>query len=171
MLLMAVLLGQSAYSLFAPGSSTPLTDEIDIIVRTSAAAIFGYFLSASFASCAAQNSAAPSAPALHTLKSTDSGGVSGRIGFASDTPEPSAGGTDINPRSAPIPGCIQPIVAAALGLFCLATLVVLRNTMGDGRVLSDSVTATVVQFRDFVSGCVGYLIGRPTHTSANSSSS
>ena len=31
-------------------------------------------------------------------------------------------------------------------------------------VESDSVAASVVQFRDFVSGCVGFLIGCPTHS-------
>ena len=42
-LFMLILLAQSAYSLFFPGDSSPLVGDIDIIVRTSAAAIFGYF--------------------------------------------------------------------------------------------------------------------------------
>lgn len=170
MLFMVVLLGQSIYSLFSPGNSSHLANEIDVIVRTSAAAIFGYFLSANFASCTGQGGTAPSAQPVHTLNTTDSGGVSARIGFAPDTPELSSGGTEIQPRPTPASGCIQTTAAAILGLFCLVALVVLRNTAGDGGALSDSATATVVQFRDFISGCVGYLIGSPTHMSANSSS-
>lgn len=41
---LAVLLAQSAFSLFAP-APVDGSGGIDVIVRTSAAAIFGYFLS------------------------------------------------------------------------------------------------------------------------------
>ena len=165
LLCMAVLLGQSAYSLFVPGPGGPLADEIDIIVRTAAASIFGYFLSASFLSCGGQSGPSPAAVSGHTMKAADSGGPMGRIGFAADAPEPSPENPE--PWSAASGGCVQTSVAAALGLFCLVTLVLLRNT---GGTPSDSATATVVQFRDFVSGCVGYLIGCPTHLPAHTSS-
>lgn len=46
MLFMAVLLGQSAYSLLSGGETLAGNREIDVIVRTASAAIFGYFLSA-----------------------------------------------------------------------------------------------------------------------------
>mgnify|MGYP001864207630 CR=1 FL=1 len=54
--------------------------------------------------------------------------------------------------------------AAAVGLFCLLTLLLLRNLPPEDPavVRSDSATATVAQFRDFVSGCVGFLIGQPS---------
>lgn len=48
LLFMLVLLIQSAYSMFCPGGTGQAAEDIDIIVRTSAAAIFGYFLSANF---------------------------------------------------------------------------------------------------------------------------
>lgn len=44
---MAILLAQSAYSLFSAALGTE-TGGIDIIVRTSTAAVFGYFLSANY---------------------------------------------------------------------------------------------------------------------------
>ena len=117
MLFLAILLGQSAYSLFAgPGGSLESGD-IDVIVRTASAAIFGYFLSAR-----------------------------GRR---------PAGGPD------KADGCLA--AAAAVGLFCLVVLLALRNLPpGDPAAAgSDSATATVAQFRDFVSGCVGLLIAVP----------
>ena len=43
-----VLLTQSAYSLFAHNSSNSEIEHVDVIVRTSAASIFGYLLSANF---------------------------------------------------------------------------------------------------------------------------
>lgn len=56
--------------------------------------------------------------------------------------------------------------ATVIGLFCLCVLLILRNMGASGEQIldSDSVSATVVQFRDFVSGCVGFLIGVPTHS-------
>ena len=112
-----VLLAQSVYSLFAP-EQTPLAGNIDTMVRTSLAAVFGYFLSAR----------------------------------EEGTPE--------QRRTC---HCLRAAAAAGIGLFCLATLLVLRNlALWDaGSAGGESVTATVAQFRDFISGCVGFLIGAP----------
>lgn len=49
--------------------------------------------------------------------------------------------------------------AAGVGLFCLGVLVLLRDA--GPAVSTASATATVAQFRDFISGCVGFLIGAP----------
>ena len=43
-----VLLTQSAYSLFSHNGTGSEIEHIDVIVRTSSAAIFGYILSANF---------------------------------------------------------------------------------------------------------------------------
>lgn len=131
LLFMAVLLGQSAYSLFFP-PATAAWDSIDIVIRTASASIFGYFLSAGFA-----------------------------VGPTPDGPA-ADGGHSLEPAAHP--SACRPQIAAAtgIGLFCLLTLLVLRNT---GAALSPAVSATVVQFRDFVSGSVGFLIGCPTHRS------
>lgn len=118
-LFMAILLGQSAYSLFAGPGSHPESGDIDVIVRTASAAIFGYFLSA-----------------------RDRQGE----GQAAE------------------PGGHMVAAAAAVGLFCLVVLLALRDVAPEdpAAVGSDSATATVAQFRDFISGCVGLLIGAPT---------
>lgn len=117
-LFMAVLLVQSAYSLFSGGKSAGEGGHIDVIVRTASAAIFGYFLSAR----------------------------------EEGTPE--------QRRTC---HCLRAAAAAGIGLFCLATLLILRNlALWDaGSAGGESVTATVAQFRDFISGCVGFLIGAP----------
>ena len=118
MLFMAVLLGQSAYSLLSGGETLAGNREIDVIVRTASAAIFGYFLSAR-------------------------GRPDHRQG---------EGGGFLTAGGAP------------LGAFCLLFLLLLRNLPPEDPavVRSDSATATVAQFRDFVSGCVGFLIGQPS---------
>lgn len=176
---MLVLLIQSAYSIFCPAGAGQAAEDIDIIVRTSAAAIFGYFLSANFIRHTAGQTPASLPPRkLETGKGlpTDPAAPMGRIGFsdggqaaapdtagtADSTPDSSAGNDAAN--------CLQVAVATCIGLFSLVTLLVLRNlSQWDLTAAeSDSVAATVVQFRDFVSGCVGFLIGCPTHTDKQS---
>lgn len=179
LLIMLVLLLQSAYSIFCPGEIGPTVKEIDIIVRTSAASIFGYFLSANFIRHTASGGQTPSIPSQRTLETGGSvspspGEPAARIGFSDAEPG------DTDPGASPIPGnaqtevsaedsaanCLQVVVATGIGLFCLVALLVLRNLSQWGLVSaeSNSVASAVVQLRDFVSGCVGFLIGCPTHS-------
>ena len=53
------------------------------------------------------------------------------------------------------------LAAAAIGIFCLFTLLAYRAVLlhRPGFAAPDSAAATVAQFRDFVSGCIGCLIG------------
>ena len=64
---MALLLIQSAYSLVTRSGGIGQSNEIDVIVRTSAASIFGYFLSGSFRSCGQE----PRRAIRHKLTSAD----------------------------------------------------------------------------------------------------
>lgn len=115
---LAVLLAQSAYSLFSAGSAE--TEGIDIIVRTSAAGVFGHLLS---------------------------GG-----GRCPQEPRDPAESRALRFRA---------LAAAAIGIFCLFTLLAYRAVLlhRPGFAAPDSAAATVAQFRDFVSGCIGCLIG------------
>lgn len=121
---MAVLLLQSAYSLFSGAASAGDGGHVDVIVRTASAAVFGYFLSAKEEGTAEERQAAH---------------------------------------------CLRAAAAAGMGLFCLATLLALRNlSLWEAAAAGgESATATVAQFRDFVSGCVGFLIGAPASRSAD----
>ncbi|MFR5782963.1 MAG: hypothetical protein ACLUEK_14650 [Oscillospiraceae bacterium] len=109
---MAILLAQSAYSLFSAAALGTETGGIDIIVHTSTAAVFGYFLSANYRLEAAPGGATGQQPAV--------------------------------------------VTTAGIGLFCLLTLLVFPplRCWTPARP-SFSATATLAQFRDFVSGCVG----------------
>lgn len=129
---MAVLLAQSAYNLF---SSRPMSNElanIDVIVRTSGAAVFGYFLSANFIRHGAQEKNAPQ--------------------------------NEPPPAQRNIASRLQILIATYIGLFCLLVLLMVRDIPGVSARMatSPSAIATVAQMRDFVSGCVGFLIGCPT---------
>lgn len=173
LLFMVLLLLQSAYSIFFPSEAAPAVGDIDVIIRTSSAAIFGYFLSANFVNRSSAQTEAASAPAALTTAAqagTEAGAPKNQIGFTAGDTALESGGAQTAPSPSlpawlPDTSCLQVATATVIGLFCLVVLLILRNMGAAGSQLlaSDSVSATVVQFRDFVSGCVGFLIGFPTH--------
>lgn len=164
MLFLLVLLAQSAWNLFFPGSSGQTAGDIDIVVRTSSAAIFGYMLSANFLRHAADGQPPDASPEAPPAAAGGTGtGALARIGFdAAPAPEtvsppelpPQQAGGDVI--------CLQVAVATGIGIFCLVALLAVRNLAARGGG-PEPDPAAVVQFRDFVSGCVGFLIGSPTH--------
>lgn len=170
MLFMAVLLAQSAYTMLFAVAENTAAENIDVVVRTSAAAIFGYFLSASFVTREAGVS--PPAASGHILEMADGGDggtePQGKIGFVSDASDRTGGGmqTRMMPDSRQGGSRLQAAVATGIGLFSLVVLMVVRNSaqLDAAAAQSVTVTATVAQFRDFVSACVGYLIGCPAGT-------
>ena len=174
-LFMLVLLCQSAYSLFFQTSSSSETSTIDVIVRTASASIFGYLLSANFGRHSQSNTAQASTGTVNTEISSSSSSteIRGQIGFLADSTDSSletgqALSSPTATTSAGISGGrIQVIAASVIGLFCLISLIVLRNfpQWVPGFLEESTVSATVAQFRDFVSGCVGFLISCPaSHT-------
>ena len=168
-IIMALLLVQSAYTLFFPGAGSSLAGNIDIVIRTSAAAIFGYFLSANFTAEDPGALSSPSPASSHRIESAETASDSSaksQIGFVADAAEATAGSIQTSPPVVQQPGNRSPqiLAAACIGLFCLTALIVMRNWGQDALspAASDSLNATVTQFRDFVSGCVGFLIGCPS---------
>lgn len=168
LLFMLVLLAQSAYSIFCSGGASQTAGEIDIIVRTSAAAIFGYFLSANFIGHDEESGQATQAAQTHILKPgadpVQDSMPRAQIGFSAGEAASEPAAPQVQAMQQPI-RCLQVRAATFIGLFCLLALLILRNLTQLGIVspTSDSVTGTIVQFRDFISGCVGFLIGCPTH--------
>ncbi len=210
LLFMLILLAQTIYSVFYPEGANQTVGDIDVIVRTSAAAIFGYFLSANFIRHFSSAGQVPSEQATHILKvGADSGEETGepkaKIGFTVNEttirpddevqrlappvcmsePVTSVENKETVQQNAPsaavlqgtsegdkatsdqgaATGCVQVFIATAIGLFCLITLLVLRNLvqLGVFQVQANSMAETVIQFRDFISGCIGFLIGCPTY--------
>ena len=175
---MLILLVQSTVSMFLPGDASQLTRDIDVIVRTSAASIFGYFLSASFLRSASGSGQATNGTTSHILetgaeRSEETAGAMARIGFTDVEASLESGGTEDQATSvgASAAGSLQIAIAGAIGLFCLIVLLALRNLVQLGFLSaeSSSVATAVTQFRDFIAGCVGFLIGSPAHLSEQTS--
>ena len=124
-----------------------------------------------------ENPSSAASPALPVIQTGDGGEQPrAQIGFAlpGDQGELQSGGAAGEPApSAREDSCrLQVLAATAVGLFCLVTLLVLRAAAlkRPDLLASDAATATVAQFRDFVSGCVGFLIGCPTGKSGSTGS-
>ena len=170
LLFMAILLLQSAFSIFFPAPANSPAGEIDVIVRTSSAAIFGYFLSANFVSRTSPhgNGVSVGASSPTDVPSSPASGPTSRIGFSAAASSEQEGGIRLaqSPLLAQPPDsrCLQVAAATGIGLFCLLVLLLYRNlgVMDIRPADLDSVSAIVVQFRDFVSVCIGFLIGFPT---------
>lgn len=155
MLFLLVLLIHAGVSLFSEQGVSQERTTIDIIVRTSAAAIFGYFLSA---------------PA--TSKSTDSPSVGGTVGTLSpavtvaNTLQNAIGfqtngtGESLTPGNAqatagePNYRISRILFLSAVGGVCLIFLLILRNC----DTVPESAAATISQFRDFIAASIGFLI-------------
>lgn len=125
LLFMAVLFALLVFSVFTCNTSGQDLSGINTILRTSTAAIFGYFLSAHFAK--------------------------------QDVIE-------CEKKSQPQAGSVQIIIATIVGLFSLFVLMAAANRLMavGANDASHDIIATITQFRDFVSACVGFLIGTPT---------
>lgn len=177
MLFLFILLAQSAYTMLFHRDWGQGASDIDVIVRTASAAIFGHFLSSNFMRTRSAGGQAQTTTAVHKMESVgslteDAFRLKGQIGFSDAPAEPETGKIQKTDETVEQqPACLQVVVATGIGLFCLLTLLLLRNTTWGKAVFlseSDSVTAAVAQFRDFVSGCVGFLIGCPAEQSDQS---
>lgn len=164
LLFMLILFGYLAIHLMIDGSTSD-TNTIDVLVRTSAAAIFGYFISGNFLRSsttspgtgetntnAVQPPEVPAFPSENQVKgqigfqaSTDSSQV--ELGKASSTVEPA-------PETGNTYGKIQITVVAVIGLVSFGILLVARIFPE----VNAELTATISQLRDFIFASIGFLI-------------
>lgn len=152
---MAVLLVQSGHNLFANELGRGDSTELDVVVRTTAAAVFGYFIS-SGVQRQGENSASPART---------------KIGFTiGEEPQPSArmeaAEASTGTEEVPLPPYEgetererdrlnqQMWIVGLIGLTALGFLIMARNC-GQS---SPEALAALSQLRDFVSGSVGFLI-------------
>lgn len=167
-----ILMVQSAFSVFAHQTVTGAVNSIDIIFRTAIAGIFGYFLSNNFI----RRAFSATTQTRRRTRSTHGLPEHRSVPHDRAEPEPSGDGKAAHPpetyeqggeenRQMDVTSAsrIQIITASSLGLFCLLVLILLRNVgaLRADMTASASAAATVTQFRDMVSGCIGFLIGSP----------
>lgn len=159
LVIMAILLLQSACSLFIGASGNEGATQIDAVLRTSAAGIFGYFISANFRASEKQKTVcAVGAEQQDAPTSTPS--ARAQIGFGAPTSEVSTGvaTTTVDTSTRTAPCRTQILVVAGIGVVSLLILIAARDIAST----SPGLPAMLSQLRDFVSGSVGFLVGTPT---------
>jgi hypothetical protein len=134
---------QSAINLFLRGEITAEINGIDALMRTSAAGIFGYLVSANFNQ--------------HRRRGGEGRVDRGEAETAAIPAPPAV--TQAEQGEGQSCGRAQVMVVASIGLVSFFSLMVLRTLMPAGALSSGSLT----QFRDFASGSVGFLISCSTN--------
>lgn len=155
LLFMVVLLIQTGHNLFFHELAQGDSVELDVVLRTTTASIFGYFISAGV-----------QGRSLNTAVRTTN-----KIGFS--TPQEDGPVDSLEGVSAPVSQAERPdqpaleetqeadrlgrqiVIVGSIGLAALGLLILARNCEQS----SQESLATLSQLRDFVSGSVGFLIG------------
>lgn len=158
-----ILLCQSAYNIIFHSDS----NSFDVIVRTTAASIFGYFLSTRFSENVETNNVSENI--MQRIETSDNTTkIQNKIGFSESKTELISGQIkDLSPKQTN-DNSLQIIIVSFIGLFSLILLIILRNLdpWNNGSMpLTDSALSTVSQLRDFISSSIGFLIGYPVKQS------
>lgn len=157
---MIILLTKSAHNLFFHELTMHNSDTLCAVIRTIAASIFGYFISAGFRGASRQSTASAQATGIgFAADQHESGPPTAQIGFSAEAETNSRVQTRIAVgRSNEFSDQRlrqQMIIVAIIGISSLLMLVAACN---DTQTSPEAV-ATLSQLCDFVSGSVGFLIG------------
>lgn len=161
--IMAVLLIQSAISLFAEPAVNTEIEQLDIIFRTALSSIFGYIMSM------AVNDKVNGAT-TETITST----ATRSIGFTAtddigaryaDELQVSENEIELGEASVKtvnegdkVSKNTHIFIITAICVFCLVMTILARN-FSTSLAASSSTSSTLAQYRDFISGSIGALIG------------
>ncbi len=159
---MVVLFAYIIFHMFTCASKADDDNTVYIIVRTSAASIFGYFISGNFAASESskQNNSGVMTSVINTGSDTlpEASGIKYQIGFSDSSQEKERQvQTLVNQKNSRAgAGCskIQITVVAVIGMVSLMILLA-SNVSGSQ---NSEISAMVSQLRDFISACIGFLI-------------
>lgn len=169
-IIMFILLLQCVYNLFMPEPTTNNGISISVIVRTSVASIFGYFLSENFLKHEVIKSNDSNSPIIVTVNDDDK-----------EVKEETLKSDDKNymveskNKSNNITNDLkyyicnksfQVIVALSVCVIALFSLIIGY----DFNLIPEEATPSIIQFKDLISSCVGFLLGC-SRTNSNKNSS
>lgn len=155
---LALFFVQIMYNLFSDDVASEQTNAVDVILRTFASAVFGYFLSENFGGTKTGSRAEVTAKqAVPTGKlQADVKNRAVRIGVSA-----MSGGNGESTRLDKTTATgdnfartLQVVIVAGVGLLSLVVLIVFRNTGSEGEHV-----AAVTQLRDMLSSGIGFLVG------------
>lgn len=159
---MIVLLAQSGHNLFVNELGQGTSTELDVVIRTTSAAVFGYFISAGVQARGESTSTASRTkigfavpeeePLSARMEETEAPALSEALTVPSLEETTETGQSN--------PGA-KIVIVGMIGLASLGLLILARNC-GQS---SPEAMAALSQLRDFVSGSVGFLIAHGGRTS------
>ncbi len=163
LVLMALLFGQFLIMLtWKPDQDTAT---IDIVTRSIAAMIFGYFIGGNVGSATDSGSTTDAVARVQSKKPAAPDVTSARIGFSSEATEPAqstaqnAAPVQTGRTSATGGGRYQVWIVGAIGILALALMFLVRNVEAFHKTLElESSIATISQLRDFAAGSIGFLV-------------
>lgn len=161
MLFMVILMLYTAIGLFRGATDSQNSNMVDVIVRTSAASIFGYFISGNFVKSSKTDSRTDSFNNNLNITAQENSlnmQLKNPIGFAkSDDADGTESGkisvTEYSSKAVPSDR-LQIVIVSSVGICSLILLFIIKFFTSGISVSS----AVVSQLRDFVSACIGFLV-------------
>ena len=158
-IIMLILLIQSIHNLFTPEPSEATALSINIIIRTSIASIFGYFLSENFLKNEIiKNNNSNIAVPLNKNKVDGNKSEDNTNNFISDDNNSKKLSLDL--KEYICNKTLQIIVALTVCIISLLSLII-GNSFD---LIPSSANPTVIQFRDLISSCIGFLVGHSSNS-------
>lgn len=151
-LFMLILFFYMAIHLFTGANSSPDSNSIDIIIRTSAAAIFGYFISNNFAT---------SAPSSETQNAPQNPPDSENSSLLSAAENSNFSSPENTADSSKHCNKIQICMVSVVGIFSLSILLLAKHYE-----ITPELAAMISQLRDFISASIGFLISCKKNTAS-----
>ncbi|MBW6409489.1 hypothetical protein [Clostridium weizhouense] len=175
-LFMIILMIQLIYNLFSNEVISKNTHNIDVVIRTTAASIFGYFLSANFIKKSKNNKIScfkddiisnensiylDNTNSLNSVDSSEnnpdfiSSNVQSNNNTKNEIDIKNSSNKNLTEQET---SKQQIIIATIIGVISLIVIIIARNFTD----LTQISLASLTQMRDFVSGCIGFLLGTPS---------
>lgn len=154
-LIMIVLLLQCIHNLYSPAPTSQSYMTINLIIRTSVAAIFGYFLSSNFLSKLAIDKSIDDKLRIleqiledNEIDNELKNKYSKKLKKEQLEEEQEQEGYVCNKN-------LQNGIAVGICILIIICLIIGINF----KLISDGADAIITQFRDIISGCIGFLLG------------
>lgn len=159
-IIMIILLIQSIYNLFNPEPIGTNAMSINIITRTSIASIFGYFLSENFLKneiIKSKNSNVIVSLNKNKVNSNNSEDSSNNNYLINENHSINS---NADLKEYICNKTLQIIIALIVCVIALLSLII-GNCFN---LIPSSASPTVIQFRDLISGCIGFLLGHSSNS-------
>ena len=163
LLFLFVLLLQSCLYLFCYDKLPPNDEATDAMIRSSAATIFGYFISTSFCSHTKnddmQNTSAVTTKNIHSQNQDTTS--SKKIGFLTENTDPALPPQAEQTNTTEKSNCLhqQVVIVAICGFSALVIICVFRNFF----MIESHIIPILSQLQDFVVASIGFLVGYTKH--------